>query len=84
MIVLNLLNPDIAFDGWAISLIVFILTLVIPGIYVYATKSKVKQKQRARNRAVQKQRVRPNTIKDENIIKQKQVAKDYAEQNQSV
>lgn len=83
MNLLNLLNPEIAFDGWAISIIIFVVTLLTSGICIYATRSKVKQKQKAGNGAKQKQKVGFISLKDENIITQKQKAGDNSEQNQT-
>ena len=80
MNMLNIFNPEIALDGWAISIIIFILT-IFSGT-VYFTRSKVKQKQKAGDRAKQKQQVSSATQKDESTITQKQKARDDAQQDQ--
>ena len=80
MNMLNIFNPEIAFDGWAISIIIFILTIFSGTVNL--TRSKVKQKQKAGDRAKQKQQVSSATQKDESIITQKQKAGDDAQQDQ--
>lgn len=55
MNLVNILNPEIAFDGWAIGIIIFVLTLLCSGTYIYATRIKVKQKQKAGDNAQQEQ-----------------------------
>ncbi len=81
MNMLNILKPEIAFDGWAIAIIIFILTLICSGT-IYLTRSKVNQKQKAGDRAKQKQQVSSATQKDESTITQKQKARDDAQQDQ--
>ena len=71
MNMLNILKPEIAFDGWAIAIIIFILTLICSGT-IYLTRSKVNQKQKAGDRAKQKQQV----------SSEKQKARDDAQQDQ--
>lgn len=83
MNLLNFLNPEIAFDGWAIAIIIFVLTLLTSGVCIYATRTKVKQKQKAGNGAKQTQKVSSTSLKDENVIIQKQKAGDNSEQNQT-
>ena len=53
MILLDVTNPDIAFDGWAIALIIFVLSCLGIGSYKVFTKSKIRQKQKAKNNAQQ-------------------------------
>lgn len=77
---LDIFNPDIAFDGWAVALISVVLTAI--GFGVYKTSSKVKQKQKAGKNAKQSQTVKDTTIKDKTVICQKQIAGDDSEQNQ--
>lgn len=80
MIFLNIGNPDIAFDGWAVALISLFLSAI--GFGVYKTSSKVKQKQKAGKNTKQSQTVKNTTVKDKTIICQKQVAGDDSDQNQ--
>lgn len=84
MNLLNILNPEIAFDGWAIGIIIFVLTLLCSGTYIYATRIKVKQKQKAGKNAQQKQKISSSTLKDESNIVQKQKAGDNAQQKQII
>lgn len=81
MSLLSILSPEIAFDGWAIGIIIFILTLLCSGA-AYATRIKVKQKQKAGKNARQKQKVSSATLKDESSIVQKQKAGDNSQQEQ--
>lgn len=83
MNLLNILNPEIAFDGWAIGIIIFVLTLLCSG-YIHATRIKVKQKQKAGKNAKQKQKISSSTLKDESNIVQKQKAGDDAQQEQII
>ena len=82
MNMLDILKPEIAFDGWAIAIIIFILTLLSSGVYI-STRVKIKQKQKAGKGAKQTQKVTSSSLKDENNISQKQKAGDNSEQNQT-
>lgn len=82
MKLLDIFNPDIAFDGWAIGIIIFILGL--GGTYVYLTRNKIQQKQKAGSHARQRQKIKSSSLKDENIISQKQKAGDNADQSQTM
>ena len=84
MNLVNILNPEIAFDGWAIGIIIFVLTLFCSGTYVYVTRIKVKQKQKAGKNAKQKQKINSAALKDESEIIQKQKAGDNAQQEQII
>lgn len=84
MIFMNICNLDIAFDGWAVALIVFILGTVGIGGYKYVTKSKIHLKQEAKDGAIQEQYVRKSTIKDENDITLEQKGGANSEQKQSI
>lgn len=80
---LDIFKPDIAFDGWAIAIIIFILSCWI-GTYKYVTKSKLSQKQEAGSDSNQKQSVCSTSIKDENIISQSQKAGNNSKQKQTM
>lgn len=83
--ILNILNPDIAFDGWATALVILLLTgLLGIGAYKLVSKNKISQKQKAGDYSKQEQSVSSNTNKDENIIRQTQKAGDNSNQKQSV
>ena len=84
MSILNILNPDVAFDGWAIAIIIFILTMSIGGAVVYKTKSKIRQKQKAGDDSIQNQKISPTSIKEKNDICQKQKAGNNANQDQTI
>lgn len=45
----KILNLEIAFDGWGISIILFVLSAFGVGAYVYKTKNKIRQQQKAGN-----------------------------------
>lgn len=77
---LDICNPEIAFDGWAVALTSVFISVV--GIGVYKTSSKVKQNQKAGKNVKQSQIVKDTTVNDNTIICQKQVAGDDSEQNQ--
>lgn len=83
MMYLDILKPEIAFDGWAIAIIVFILSCCI-GAYKYVTKSKLSQKQKAGYSSNQEQSIRSTSIKDENIISQSQKAGNNSKQKQTM
>ena len=69
-----------AFDGWAIALIIFLITLCIGGVgYQHFKKGKVTQKQKAGNNAKQKQEVKSS---DEKNVSQNQEAGDDSNQIQ--
>lgn len=80
----KILNLEIAFDGWGISIILFVLSAFGVGAYVYKTKNKIRQQQKAGNNSKQSQIVRSKSLKDKNDISQKQKAGDNANQNQSM
>ncbi len=82
--ILRILDPDIAFDGWAIAIIIFILSCLGFGTYKFVTKSKINQKQKGGNDSEQEQTINPSTIKDTNEINQSQKAGDNAKQKQTV
>lgn len=50
MNILNIFNPDIAFDGWGVSIILFLLSAFGVGAW-YKTKHKIRQKQKSGNNA---------------------------------
>lgn len=80
---ITLLNWAVAFDGWAVALISFLLGGGCgTGITYHVLKSK--QKQRAGNYAKQKQEVKSSSAQEINIISQSQKAGDNAEQSQSL
>jgi hypothetical protein len=80
----KILNLEIAFDGWGISIILFVLSAFGVGAYVYKTKNKIRQQQKAGNNSKQSQIVHSKSLKDKNDISQKQKAGNNANQNQSV
>lgn len=82
MILLDITNPDIAFDGWAIALIVFILSCLGFGTYRIIKKSVVKQTQSAGSGAKQEQEVGKEATKDKKRIKQIQKGGNNSEQSQ--
>ena len=84
MDILSICNPEVAFDGWAISIILFVLSALGIGTYVYKTKNKIEQNQKAGDNSKQSQIIRSKSLKDKNDISQKQKAGDNANQNQSV
>lgn len=84
MNLLNILNPEIAFDGWAIGIIIFILTLLCSGTGVYVKRINIKQKQKAGKKAKQKQKVSSATLKDDSEVIQKQKAGDNSQQEQII
>lgn len=82
MILLDITNPDIAFDGWAIALIVFFLSCLGFGSYRIIKKGVVKQKQSAGSGAKQEQEVGKETAKDKKRINQTQKGGNNSEQSQ--
>lgn len=82
MTMLDILNPEIAFDGWAIGIILFILSCL--GIGTYKYKTKISQKQKAGINSKQEQAAKPKTYIDETVISQSQKAGDNSEQKQTV
>lgn len=82
----SLLEPNVAFDGWAVALISAIISLVLGGLWKHKrlTSKNITQKQTAKNKASQTQEVRSNTIKDINIINQEQEAGGDSTQNQII
>lgn len=82
MTMLDILNPEIAFDGWAIGIILFILSCL--GIGTYKNKTKISQKQKAGINSKQEQAAKPKTYIDETVISQSQKAGDNSEQKQTV
>ena len=84
MTMLDILNPEIAFDGWAIGIIIFILSCIGIGTYKYKTRSKIAQKQKAGINSKQEQAAKPKTNTDETYISQSQKAGDNSEQKQTV
>lgn len=80
MNILDILNPDVAFDGWAVALIGGIVSLFF---VVYKTYSRVTQKQKSGKKAQQSQNVKASTIKDKTVISQKQNAGDNSVQSQN-
>lgn len=84
MTMLDILNPEIAFDGWAIGIILFILSCLGIGTYKYKTKTKILQKQKAGINSKQEQKANSATNSDETVISQSQKAGDNSEQKQMV
>lgn len=82
MLLSGLLDFNVAFDGWAVALIVFILSALGFGTYKLVTKTKVTQKQVSRDNADQHQEIRKTTIKEKNRIKQTQKSGNSSKQNQ--
>lgn len=80
----KIFSPEIAFDGWGISIILFVLSAFGVGAYVYKTKNKIRQKQKAGDNSTQSQKVCYKSLKDKNDVFQKQKAGDNANQSQSV
>lgn len=80
---ITLLNCAVAFDGWAVALISFLLGGGCgTGITCYILKSR--QKQKANKNAKQKQEVSSSSRQGITIISQSQEAGDNAEQSQSL
>ena len=79
--ILTLFNPDVAFDGWAIAIIVFILTALIGTNHVIK-KRKVRQRQKAGSGAVQNQTIKQSSSNKSKIV-QTQKAKDNSNQTNS-
>ena len=84
MTMLDILNPEIAFDGWAIGIILFILSCLGIGTYKYKTKTKISQKQKAGINSKHEQKANSTTNMDETVISQSQKAGDNSEQKQTV
>lgn len=83
MFYLNVFKPEIAFDGWAIAIIVFILSCCF-GTSIYRAKNKISQNQKSGSDSDQEQTVNPTTIKDNTVITQSQKAGDNSKQKQSI
>lgn len=77
-----LFNPDIAFDGWAVALIVLILSILGVGTGCVVKKTKVRQSQKAGIDSVQKQKVKRTTTEGKSNISQTQKAKGCSDQTQ--
>ena len=84
MDILDVLKPEIAFDGWAVAAIVFILSCLGIGVYRYVTKNKISQKQKSGSDSEQEQSVTSSTLKDENTISQSQKAGNNSKQKQTI
>ena len=84
MDILDVLKPEIAFDGWAVAVIVFILSCLGFGVYKYVTKNKISQKQKSGSDSEQEQSVASSTLKDENTISQSQEAGNNSKQKQTI
>ncbi len=80
MVLLDVLNPDIAFDGWAIALIVLGLSALVGG-GTYVAYREISQRQKAGDNAKQKQNVRAS--KSNKRVSQKQKAGDNSRQSQT-
>ena len=83
MLYLDILRPEIAFDGWAVAIIIFILSCSI-GTYKYITRNKISQKQKSGSNSEQEQSVRSTSMKDENVISQSQKAGNNSKQKQTI
>lgn len=77
------MKPEIAFDGWAIAIIIFILSCCV-GTYKYVTRNKISQKQKSGSDSEQEQSVRSISLEDENVIFQSQKAGDKSKQKQTI
>ena len=85
MMCLSIFTPQVAFDGWATALIVFILgSKVTYKTYKYVTKSKFSQKQKAGTNSNQEQSIRSTSLKDKNTISQSQEAGNNSKQKQTI
>ena len=84
MAILDILKPEIALDGWAIGIILFVLSCLGIGTYKYKTKTKISQKQKAGINSKQEQITKPKKNTDVTAISQSQKAGDHSEQKQSV
>lgn len=78
----SVFDLDVAFYGWAIAILIFILTICSGTIVL--RRISISQKQKAGKNAEQSQKVNSSSIKDETTITQTQKAKDGAKQSQSV
>lgn len=78
----DIFNPEIAFDGWAIAIIIFILSCI--GTYKYVTRNKISQKQKSGSNSEQEQSIRSTSSKDENVFSQSQVAGRNSKQKQTI
>lgn len=83
MTLTDILKPEIAFDGWAIAIVIFILSCCI-GTYKYVTRNKISQKQKSGSNSEQEQSVRSTSLKEENVISQSQKAGDNSGQKQTI
>lgn len=84
MIFSDILKPEIAFDGWAIAIIIFVLSLFCGGAYLIRSKTKISQKQKAGSDSEQEQSVSSSTLKEKNNISQSQKAGDKSKQKQTI
>lgn len=80
----DILKPEIAFDGWAIGIILFALSCLGIGTYKYKTRTKILQKQKAGINSKQEQKANSTTNTDETVISQFQKAGDNSEQKQTL
>ena len=84
MTILDILKPEIAFDGWAVGIIGFILSCLGIGTYKYRTRTKISQKQKAGINSKQEQRANSTINTNETVISQSQKAGGNSEQKQTV
>lgn len=81
---MEIFKPEIAFDGWAVAIIVFIMSCLGIGTYKYITKNEISQKQKSGSSSEQEQSVNSTSMKDENVISQSQQAGNNSKQKQSI
>lgn len=81
-IFLDIFKPEIAFDGWAIAIIIFVLSCL--GVGTYITKNRISQKQKSGSSSEQEQSVNSASMKDENVISQSQKAGNNSKQKQTI
>ncbi len=84
MAYLDILTPEIAFDGWAVSVIIFVLSCLGVGTYKYITRNKISQKQKSGSNSEQEQYVSSTSMKDDNVISQSQKAGNNSKQKQTI
>ena len=81
---IDIFKPEVAFDGWAIAIIIFVLSCLGVGTYKYISRNKISQKQKSGSNSEQEQSVSSTSMKDENDISQSQKAGKNSKQKQTI
>ena len=83
-IFLDIFKPEIAFDGWAVAIIILVLSCLGVGTYKYITRNKISQNQKSGLSSEQDQSVSSTSMKDKNVISQSQKAGNNSKQKQTI